>query len=267
MSAARVRVAAIIPARMASSRFPGKPLLEIRGLPMVEHVRRRALLCKQFSDVVVATCDAQIAEAIRGFGGRCLMTSPSHPVATDRVAEAAKHLDCTHVINVQGDEALVLPDDLERMVGAIQAAPEVPAWNAVANIERAEELSDRSIVKCAVSCSGRMLFCSRDFSKLPRPNDGFEPIRIVLGVLGYRREFLARYGALARTPLEMAEAIDQSRILEHDVVLRSVSFRRGYPGINEPREVAVVEAYLRDDPLQQAVLRDVLASAPNVVAQ
>ena len=257
----RVRVAAIIPARMASSRFPGKPLLDVQGLPMVEHVRRRALLCRKFSDVVVATCDAQIADVVRGYGGTCLMTSPSHPAATDRVSEAVKQLDCTHVINVQGDEILVLPGDLEKMVSAIEAAPDVPAWNAVAKIEREEELRDRSIVKCAVSSSGRILFCSRDFSKLPlKIGGGFEPIRNVLGILGYRRDFLERYGTLARTPLEVAEAIDQSRIVEHDVALRSVEFERGYPGINEPREVAMVQAYLNTDSRQQVVLQEVLTT-------
>ncbi|MDP3768387.1 MAG: NTP transferase domain-containing protein, partial [Dehalococcoidia bacterium] len=109
---ATTKIAAIIPARMASSRFPGKPLLDVRGLPMVEHVRRRAELCGRFSDVVVATCDWEIAAAVERFGGRCVMTSASHPGATDRVAEAAAALDCTHVVNVQGDELLILPEDL-----------------------------------------------------------------------------------------------------------------------------------------------------------
>ena len=261
MAIPSVRVAAVIPARMASSRFPGKPLLEVQGLPMVEHVRRRALLCRKFSDVVVATCDTQIAEVVRGYGGTCLMTSPKHPAATDRVSEAVQQLDCTHVINVQGDEILVLPGDLEKMVSAIQAAPDVPAWNAVARIEHAGELSDRSIVKCAVSSSGRILFCSRDFSKIPLATEGgFEPIRNVLGILGYRRDFLERYVALARTPLEVAEAIDQSRIVEHDVTLQSVEFARGYPGINEPREVAVVQEHLNTDPRQQAILQELLTT-------
>ncbi len=261
MMAEPFRVAAIIPARMASNRFPGKPLLEVRGLPMIEHVRRRALLCKRFSDVVVATCDAQIAAVVRGYGGVCLMTSPTHPAATDRVAEAATQLDCTHVVNVQGDEILVLPTDLEQMIAAMEAAPDVLAWNAVARIERAEELSDRSIVKCAVSRSGRVLFCSRDFSKVPLAVDGgWQPLRIVLGILGYRRDFLAQYGRLSRTPLEVAEAIDQSRIIEHDVRLQGVEFERGYPGINEPREVALVQQYLDTDPRQQAVLQEVLTT-------
>ena len=101
-SLSKTRVAAIIPARMASSRFPGKPLLEVRGLPMVEHVRRRALLCKEFSEVVVATCDREIAVAVERHGGVVVMTSSAHKAASDRVAEAMEGLQCTHVVNVQG---------------------------------------------------------------------------------------------------------------------------------------------------------------------
>lgn len=264
MSAENVRVVAIVPARMASSRFPGKPLLEIRGLPMVEHVRRRALLCRRFAEVVVATCDVEIAQAVERFGGRWVMTSPEHPAATDRVAEAMQSMTCTHVVNVQGDEILVLPEDLGHMVDAMEANPEVPVWNAIAPIARAEELRDRSIVKCVVSRSDRILYCGREFAAWAGAIDSntHDPIRKILGILGYRRDFLARYGQLPRTPLEQAEAIDQSRILEHDVLLRGVMFRGGYPGINEPDEVAVVETLLNTDPFQQHVVDSVLGTVP-----
>lgn len=257
-----IRVAAIIPARMASTRFPGKPLLEVRGLPMVEHVRRRTLLCEGFSEVVVATCDPEIAEVVRAYGGTCLMTSPGHPGATDRVAEAAEQVDCTHVVNVQGDEILVMASDLERMVQAIHADPAVPAWNAAASIEAGSELADPSIVKCAVAQSGRILFCSRQFSHLAATlKTGKAPIRKVLGILGFRRDFLRRYVTLPRTPLEVAEGIDQSRILEHDLVLQAVAFDHGYPGINEPQEVEIISRRLHEDPLQQAALHDILGAA------
>jgi len=256
---APIRVAAVIPARMASTRLPGKPLLSIRGLPMIEHVRRRALACRGFCDVVVATCDPEIAETVRHFGGTVIMSSPTHAAATDRVAEAAGHLACTHVVNVQGDEVLVLPRDLERFVEAIERQPEIAAWNAVARIEEEQELGDPGIVKCLVSVSGRLLCCSRDFSRLPPDREGaWEPVRKVLGILGYRCDFLQRYGRLDRTPLERAQAIDQSRIVEHDVVLQGVEFSRGYPGINEPRDVAIVERYLEEDPAQQALLQELV---------
>lgn len=225
---------------------------------MVEHVRRRALLCRRFSEVVVATCDEEIARIVRQHGGNAVMTLPSHPGATDRVAEVAQHLECTHLINVQGDQILVLPSDLERMVAAMESDPEAPVFIAVSRIESKAELSDRSVVKCAVSVSGRILLCARDVSSLPI-GEGFEPYRRILGVLGYRRDFLERFRSFSRTPLEVAEAVDQSRILEHDVPLRTVEFSKGYPEINEPREVETVGELLQADRLQQQVLQEVLA--------
>jgi len=258
VTAARTRVAAIIPARMGSSRFPGKPLLDIRGLPMVEHVRRRTELCPLFSEVVVATCDQEIAEVVEKNGGRVMMTAATHQAASDRVAEAMARISCTHVVNVQGDEILVLPEDLTRMVEAIVREPEGAAWNALARIDTAEELHDRSIVKCVVSRSNRILFCSRDFSKLPFAASGFEPARKILGILAYERACLESYGGLARTPLETAESIDQSRMVEYDIAVRGVDFSHGYPGINEPREVALVEGFMQQDARQREILARIL---------
>lgn len=248
-----MKIAAIIPARMGSSRFPGKSLLPFRGVPMVEHVRRRAVLSGAFSDVVVATCDKEIQQAVEKYGGRVIMTSPTHPGATDRVSEAVDHLDCTHVVNVQGDEILILPSDLVRMAEMMKANPEGPAWNAVAPIGHPDELSDNSFVKCTVTLSNKIMFSSRLFPHLLPAN-----VRIVLGVLGYERNFLKRYGAMSRTPCELHESIDQNRIVEHDIPLQGVSFTYGYPGINEPREVALVEKFLANDKAQQAVLEQVL---------
>lgn len=254
---APTKIAAIIPARMASTRFPGKPLLRFLGLPMVEHVRRRAVLSGAFSDVVVATCDREIEDVVHGFGGKVIMTSATHLAATDRVAEAAGHLDCTHVVNVQGDEILVLPEDLAGMVRAIEQDPQAPAWNALARVEHSDELSDSSIVKCVVSISDQILFCSRNFGWLPLQNS-FEPVRKILGILGYDRSFLNAYGSMPRTPLEVMESIDQSRIIESGHRLQGVNFSRGYIGINEPREVTVVERHFEQDAAQRAVLAEIL---------
>ena len=210
-----------------------------------------------FSEVVVATCDDEIADAVQAAGGKVIMTSSSHVAATDRVAEAIQDLDCTHVVNVQGDEILVLPQDLLRMTEAIRSQPRGLAWNAVARIESNDELRDRAIVKCLVSNSLRIMSCMRDLSNI-RLSATFYPARKILGILAFERSFLEAYSRLGRTPLEIAESIDQSRIVESDVKLQGVEFTRGYIGINEPHEVATVEACLRDDPLQTAVLKEIL---------
>lgn len=248
-----MRIVAIIPARMASTRFPGKPLLEIEGLPMVEHVRRRALLCRGFSDVVVATCDADIARVVERHGGRVIMTSDKHRVATERIIEAFVSLDCTHVVNVQGDEVLVLPSDLDAMVAAVRSAPEGEVWNAVAPLTQKGELEDRSIVKCLLSASGKFLTCSRLFPHLP-----VESVRWVIGLLAYSRKLLDNFQKLPVTPLETAESIEQMRFLENDIPVASVPMEKAYPGINEPREVAVVEKYLREDGEQREILEKIL---------
>lgn len=255
-----MKIAAVIPARMASSRFPGKPLLDIRGLPMVEHVRRRALLCKRFSEVVVATCDPEIASVVRGYGGMVLMTSASHPGALDRVAETVDYLDCTHVVNVQGDQILVLPEELDLMTGAMVSDPETAAWNGVGRLKDPSDLRDPSIVKLFVSRSNRVMFCTRNLLHPPLAGPLFEPVRMSVGVMGYSRDFLKRYQSMARTPLEIAESIDQFRIIECDETIRAVEFPRWYPDINEPREVEVIEKYLDEDPRQKTVLAEFLRS-------
>ena len=255
-----IRVIAIIPARMASSRFPGKPLKKICGLPMVEHVRRRTLLSGAFAEVFVATCDEEIAQTVRHHGGQVVMTSVNHEAATDRVWEAAQSIPCSHVVNVQGDEILVLPADLKKMASSVRRHPAIPAWNALGPVGKESILRDHSVVKCIVSRTGRILFCTRDCSFLPRVDGrGLEPIRILLGILGYRLDYLDRYAKLPRTPLEKVESIDQSRIIEHDGVLQGVPFSRGYMGINYPDEVREVERLLASDRLQQKVLKKVLS--------
>jgi 3-deoxy-manno-octulosonate cytidylyltransferase (CMP-KDO synthetase) len=220
---------------------------------MVEHVRRRVCLSKAFSDIAVATCDQEIADVVRSHGGHVIMTS-EHEAATDRVAEVMTQIDCTHVVNVQGDEILVLPEDLQTLVQAITDRPDVPAWNAVSRIENADELTDPSIVKCVVSKTNRVLFCSRNFAFLGFDEGPYEPVRKILGILAYSGPFLARYNQMGRTPLERLGSIDQSRVIENDVVLQTVEWPRGYPGINYPHEVAVVEKYLKEDERQRAIL-------------
>ena len=169
------KIVAIIPARMASNRYPGKPLIEIENLPMLEHVRRRTLMCKGFSDVIVATCDIEIKDTIESFGGTVVMTSDMHEVATDRIVEAAQSVDCTHVVNVQGDEILIYPPDLELMVKAIESEPGGDVWNAVGKVMSVDDLIEPSIVNSVVTKNNYIIFFSRDFSNFgSRKNDKFE---------------------------------------------------------------------------------------------
>ena len=253
-----VSVVAVIPARMGSSRYPGKPLIEINGLPMIEHVRRRSLMCHGFSDVVVATCDKEIYDVVKQFNGHVVMTSAKHIGATDRVAEVAENMVCTHVINVQGDEILILPEDLSKMVQAINTLPKNMFWNATAPIENKNELSDSSIVKCVITHQKKIMYCARDFSLLKDLNGQFEPVKKVLGILGYRKNALLNYSELHRSPLEITQSIDQSRIIENDFPLFSVPFSVGFPGINDIREEKMVKVILKTNKRQNEILKRIL---------
>lgn len=247
----KTKIAAIIPARLGSTRFPNKPLLEIAGLPMIEHVRRRTLLCKGFSDVVVATCDREIAAVVERFGGRVVMTADTHKVATERIVEAIQDLDCTHVVNVQGDEILLVPKDLKKMTEALSINAETKIWNAVAPLATKESLQDSSMVKCLLSTTDKFMFCSRNFIS-------GQPAWLVVGILAYQRAFLEQVPGMAQTPLEILESIEQSRFLEHDIAIQGVRFQKAYPGINTPEEAQIVCKILETDSLQKNILEMIL---------
>ena len=253
-----VKIVAIIPARMNSSRYPGKPLINIEGLPMIEHVRRRTLMCNGFEDVIVATCDREIYDVVKLFKGKVAMTSNKHIMASDRVAEVAEAMDCTHVINVQGDEILILPENLSKMVKAINLSPENMFWNATAPIDNEDELSDFSIVKCVITQKEKIMYCARNFSSLNGINSPFEPLRKILGILGYSKNALLNYSGLIRTPLEITQSIDQSRIIENDLPLISVPFSAGFPGINDDREEKMVKEILKTNKSQKKILKQIL---------
>ena len=246
-----MKIIAVIPARMASTRYPGKPLLEFYGLPMVEHVRRRALLCKGFDDVIVATCDREIEKAVQRFGGKVVMTSDKHEVASERVIEAIQEIDCTHVVNVQGDEILVLPADLDRMIAAIRNDSQGKMWNAVAPLNSEADLRDGTIVKAVLDRYNRFLYCSRQFEKP-------QSVYWVIGLLAYEREFLKNFSCWEKTPCEKAESIEQMRVLENGKTIQGILFGKAAPGINEPREALLVREILENDREQKKVLEKIL---------
>ena len=253
-----MKVIAVIPARLASVRFPRKILFPFYGLPMIEHVRRRALLSEAVSEVYVATCDEEIADVVHGFGGKVIMTANTHTNGTSRIAEAVKEIDCTHVMLLQGDEPLLLPRHVDILATAIAAEPEGDAWNATGPIEHEEELDRYSFVKGAVSSSGRILYC---FRRTPCYS-AFEVqqsfVRKMFGIIAYRKDFLLRLTTLPASPIEQAEMIEQMRIIDNGYSLCSIPISPSIPSVNEPDEVEVVLDYIRHNTEQQALLGQVL---------
>lgn len=252
-------IVGVIPAHLASVRFPRKILFPFHGLPMIEHVRRRALMCGGLESVIVATCDEEIAHTVRSYGGEVMMTDTSHTNGTTRVAEVARRLDCSHVMLLQGDEPLLLPRHLDACVAAAAQRPEVEAWNATGPIVYEDELDRRSFVKCSIAADGRILHCFRrsPFYSSTAVQQTF--VRKILGIIIYRRDFLTELTMLPPAAIETAEFIEQMRIIERGHSLMSVSVSPSLPSVNEPDEAQVVVDYAKDNPEQGELLSAVLS--------
>lgn len=248
------RIVAVIPARMGSSRFPGKPLAPLLGRTMVEHVFRRASLCASLASVYVATCDEEIRAAVEGFGGSVLMTSAAHERASDRVAEAAEGFDSDIVLMIQGDEPLITPAMLDAAVAPLLRDPSVGCVNLARRIESREEYLDRNTIKVVADARGDALY----FSRSPIPDlgpspdfarDGRPPVFKQVCVIPFRRDFLRRFARLPPTPLERAESIDMLRAVEHGLRVRLVETEADTHAVDTPEDLRLVEALMKEDPL------------------
>ena len=253
-----MKIVAVIPAHLASVRFPRKILYPFHGLPMIEHVRRRALLSDAISDVIIATCDEEIADTVRKYGGKVIMTANTHTNGTSRVAEAAKDIDCTHVMLLQGDEPLLLPRHLDTFADAIKDNPDGDAWNATGPIEQENELDKHSFVKCAVARSGRIMYCFRRSPSFSDYEKQKTYIRKILGIIAYRKDFLIHLTSLPPSLVEQVDLIEQMRIIENGYSLQSVPVNPSLPSVNEPEESDIVLDYIQKNQEQQELLEKIL---------
>jgi 3-deoxy-manno-octulosonate cytidylyltransferase (CMP-KDO synthetase) len=245
-----IRAVAIIPARLGSSRFPGKPLAPLLGRPMLEHVVRRAELCDSLEAVYVATCDDEIRSAVEGFGGCALMTSKLHERASDRVAEAAEGLDTDVVVMVQGDEPMITPGMIAEAIAPMTTDSSVRCVNLVHRIAGTAEIDDRNTIKVVMGMNRDALYFSRspipatDFASGERP-----AFYKQVCVIAFRRDFLAELASLQQTPLERAESIDMLRALEHGRRVRLVVTEIETHAVDTPGDLRLVEARMALDPL------------------
>lgn len=243
------KIVAIIPARMASTRFPGKPLAKILGLPMVEHVRRRVLLCKELSDVFVATCDKEIKDTIENLGGKVIMTKGSHKRCTDRIAEAARLLDADVIVNVQGDEPLILPQMISHVVEPLLADNKCKCVNLICPILTEEDFKNPNAVKTVLDEKGNVLYFSRE--PIPSPKKTMEPFKKYkqLGIIAFDRDLLLLYSAMKETPLERIESVDMLRLTENGYPIKAVITDKPLYGVDTPEELKRVEAIMKKDKL------------------
>jgi 3-deoxy-manno-octulosonate cytidylyltransferase (CMP-KDO synthetase) len=236
----------VIPARFQATRFPGKPLAPIAGLPMVRRVWEGTRGAKSLSRVIVATEDARVADACRGFGAEVAMTRADHETGTDRLAEVAQGLDAEIVVNVQGDEPLIEGFVIDAAVEALREDARV-AMATVVHPAEPEGLDDPNRVKVVLDQGGLALYFSR--SRIPALRDPGAAPRYWqhVGLYAYRRPFLLEFVKLPRTPLERAEQLEQLRALEHGHRIRCAKVE-GWLGIpvDVPADVSRVEARLRE---------------------
>jgi 3-deoxy-manno-octulosonate cytidylyltransferase (CMP-KDO synthetase) len=248
-------IVAIIPARFGSTRLPGKPLSQINGKPMVQHVWERARIAQTVDRVLVATDDERIAQVVRAFGGEVVMTSRAHATGTDRLAEAAAGTDAEIVVNVQGDEPMLDASFIDGMVASLRAEPDLPMSTVSLPLADLEEMLSSVVVKVVTDARGDALYFSR--SPIPFVRDAVDLraaaaqavarklARKHVGLYAYRREALLRFASLPPAPLEQAESLEQLRALHHGMKIRVVPME-GQSGVavDTPQDLERVRAIM-----------------------
>jgi 3-deoxy-manno-octulosonate cytidylyltransferase (CMP-KDO synthetase) len=243
-----MRALGIIPARFASSRFPGKPLIDLCGKPMIQRVYEQALKAESLDEVWVATDDARIAQVVRAFGGRAVMTPQSCPTGTDRLAIAAKGKAGKGdiVVNIQGDEPLLPPGLIDSLVALLQKDKAAAMATLAHPIRDKAEFADPNAVKVVLAADGRALYFSRASIPHPRAKPGsIAGAYKHIGLYAYRAEFLAKFTRLKPTPLERAESLEQLRALEHGYAIQVGLVQKSTQAVDTPRDAAKVRALLR----------------------
>jgi 3-deoxy-manno-octulosonate cytidylyltransferase (CMP-KDO synthetase) len=240
-----MNVVAVIPARMASTRFPGKPLALICGKPMIQHVYEHASACPLIGRVVVAADDMRVSRTVRSFGGEVCMTSTQHQTGTDRVAEVARGINADIVVNLQGDEPLLPADAMAEAIRPLLADPGLCMATLKTQLRSADDPADPNIVKVVTDRHGQALYFSR--SPLPFMRSPAGPARLYrhIGLYAFKRSFLLAYSSLQQTPLEIAESLEQLRALEHGHTIY-VAETRYYPlGVDVPADIARAETAMQ----------------------
>lgn len=238
-----MRTIGIIPARYASTRLPGKPLADIWGKPLIQYVYEQAKKAKSLDEVIIATDDERILKAVQKFGGKAMMTSPTHPSGTDRCAEVAEKIDCDFVINIQGDEPLIPPTVIDRVAQALwESPPEIPMSSA-ATIASEEERKNSNVVKVVLDKDNFALYFSR--SPVPFIRNPIAPTLRHIGIYSYRKDFLLKFISFPQTPLELTESLEQLRALEHGYKIKVVIVDYSPVGVDTPEDLERVREMLK----------------------
>ena len=244
-----MKVLALIPARLASTRFPNKPLAQILEKSMLQHIVERVQLCKEIDQVAVATCDQEIIDHIQGLGHQAIMTSDRHERASDRCAEAVTKLEKSKntkydiVVMVQGDEPMTDPRMLSDVLRPFTDDPNLQVVNLYADIQPGE-FASTNCVKVVMDLVGNALYMSR--APIPVSMDGIErPSGKQLGLIAFRRQALQKFTELTPTPLEVNESVDMLRFLEHGIKIRMQRTIYRTHAVDIPSDIAEVERLMK----------------------
>ena len=245
-----IHIVGVLPARWGSTRFPGKPLHVIAGKPLIQHVWERCQQCSNLDEILVATDDQRIFQAVENCGGRAVMTSPEHPTGTDRIAEALKAApQATHIVNIQGDEPLIDPGLIDELALAMANDPSLDMATAANPLDPADPaVSDPNVVKVITALDGRALYFSR--SPLPFFRNAVPGLPVLRhkGIYAYSRSFLERFVNWPPSPLERAESLEQLRALENGASIKLLLTNDASPGVDTPEQAREIEAILSQQP-------------------
>ena len=254
-------IAIVIPARLASERLPNKVLLDFAGLPMIEHVRRRGIMNKYSVPVYVASGDTKILEIVETFGGSTLRTYKDHTDGLSRVNEAVASLPFEHYIILQGDEILVVPSEIDRVIEEISNSPEVQVWNQITSLSHPDELTNLSIVKCLTDTSKNIYSI---FRKSPLTSNIEKQVSLVskiCGLFALSKSAMNEICHNENSPLQIAESIEQLKFIEYGFLIKSISTDFNFPSINLLEDVEKVKEVLKTSPLQNGILNEIFSIA------
>jgi 3-deoxy-manno-octulosonate cytidylyltransferase (CMP-KDO synthetase) len=259
-----MNIIGIIPARLASSRFPNKPLAKILGMPMIGHVFHRSKLCKDLSEVYIATCDTEIKDYIESIGGKAILTSDKHERASDRTAEALLKIEkeinerIDIVVMIQGDEPMVAPEMISESVKPLLEDETILISNLMANIETREDHEDPNEVKVVVDKNNFALYFSRE--PIPSRRKGVENVPMLkqVCVIPFRRDFLLEYNKMPQTPLEKIESVDMNRILENGLKVKMIMVEINTYSVDTPADLEFAEEAMKSDPMIKRYMNDLV---------
>ncbi len=250
-----MNIIGIIPARMASTRFSGKPLAKILGVPMLGHVFFRSLMSSKLNDLYVATCDQEITDYVQSIGGKVIMTADTHERATDRTAEAMLKIESETgdrvdiVVMVQGDEPMVYPGMIDEAVQPLINDGEILVSNLMAPLKTRQEHDDPNEVKVVVDREGFALYFSRE--PIPSWKKGAKTLPMLkqVCIIPFRRDFLIKFNKLDPTPLEIIESVDMLRVIEYGYKVKMIQNKNDTYSVDTIDDLKRVEKLMENDPL------------------